>query len=144
MGIKCCCLAAQQQHVSAKALKSKKKKKSTPRWHSGLKGEKNNKVQSSFLWDLNSATNVRPDVLLCVHRSQMFPRLRLDNHYAYQKHFIKEIRSESEGGGGLCLCIYYLCFSLCMYFSSCVCLSLHTGDYRNRNAFLSSLVLLIH
>ena len=48
-----------------------------------------------FLWDPNSATNVRPDVLLHVHCTLMFPGLCLDNHYPYQKDFIRGIRSEA-------------------------------------------------
>lgn len=74
-------------------------------------------------------------LMYCCCCSQMFPGLRLDNHYGYQKHFIRGIRSEAERrregereGGSLCLYIYYLCFSLCMHFCRCVCLSLHTGD----------------
>lgn len=41
------------------------------------------------------------------------PGLRLDNHYAYQKHFIRGIRSEAERDA-VCLCVYPLSVSVCV------------------------------
>lgn len=79
------------------------------------KERKKKKVQSSFLCDLNNATNVRPNVLLLVRCTQMFPGLRLDNHYAYQKHFIRGIRSEAERERqSVFMCISVLIVSVCV------------------------------
>ena len=78
-----------------------------------LKRKKNNEVQSSFLLDPNSATNVSPDVLPHIHSAQTFPGLCLHNHYTYQKHFISGIGSEAERRRDwVCLCIYICVYAL--------------------------------
>lgn len=99
---------------------------------------KRRKVPSSLLWDPNSATNVRTDVLLHVCCAQMSLEHSLDNHYAYQKHFVSGIRSESAHDERecvlVCVCVsmsvalslypwFCICLNLflCLYSVSCVC-----------------------
>ncbi len=43
--------------------------------------------------------------------------------------------------GDVFVCIYYLCFSLCMHFSWSVCLSLHAGDYTGTEIALTCVFL---
>lgn len=58
----------------------------------------------------------------------MFPGLRLDNHYAYQKHFIRGIRSEAERGrerGDVFVCVSIICVSVCV----CILVGVYVSVY---------------
>lgn len=68
--------------------------------------------------------------MYCCCCSQMFPGLRLDNHYGYQKHFIRGIRSEAERRregerGGACVCISIICVSVCV----CIFVGVYVSVY---------------
>lgn len=74
----------------------------------------------------------------------MFPGLRLDNHHADQKHFIRGIRSEAVRRGANVYVYLNPCFSLCIHFIKCVSITLYAGGYTEKYLVcLCSLVLLL-